>query len=452
MPWSAWPTLWSSDSYFQGYDAQAKQSTRFLARGASITACTTDASQRLTNVTAGTGCVLEASPASARFDFSHPRSIGLVITANNTDTGSLFRHGAASPTRFEMSAASTLRITVNNVAIGTLALTGLDGVRDTLVVAWTSRANPDTTAAANAVESTIHAWNVTNSTYERATYLHETSTTKTQTAFFGAADNASTLIYSGAISTIWFENREQSAAEIANDWVAARTPPSTTIDPGHQGHPPQADTFDAQNYHHGPSALWAAVATRGLVRRTLSPLWNEVLNTVPDWTDALLVAADPMIRGAPDSDDWRMHLGWRHTVPVPHTCNYVWARVHVRSWTTSGAAVPIGVRLYSFSRPPGAPLDPGDLGAADPLVTYYGEATITRDDDASEGEYTTIGLIPIARGRAGAYADTTTLAIAVNVDPASASANDANARINVKAAHVVPCFRDEPGGLPFGES
>jgi hypothetical protein len=439
-------------SYQQGYDAQAKQSTRFLARGASITACTTDASQYLINVTAGTGCVLEASPDSARFDFSHPRTIGFVITANNTDTGTLFRHGSVSPTRFAFSSANNLRITVNNATAGTLTLTGLDAVRDTLVVAWTSRANPDTTGAGDAVESTIHAWNVTNSTYERLTVTHAVSTTKTQTAFFGAADNASTLIYSGAITTIWFENREQSAAEIANDWVAARTAPTSTLEAGHQGHPPQADTFDAQNYHHGPSALWAAVATCGLVRRTLSPLWNEMLNTVPDWTDALLVAADPMIRGAPDSDSWRMHLGWRRTVPVPHTCNYLWARVHVRSWTTSGAAVPIGVRLYSLSRPPGAPLDPGDLGAADPLVTYFGEATITRDDDASVGEYTTIGLIPIARGRAGMYADTTTLAIALNVDPASASSNDANARINVKAVHVVPCFRDEPGGLPFGES
>ena len=135
------------------------------------------------------------------------------------------------------------------------------------MVAWTSRANPDTTGASDAVESTIHAWNVTNSTYERATYTHEASTTKTQTAFFGAADNASTLIYSGAITTIWFENREQSAAEIANDWVSARTGPTSTLEAGHQGHPPQADTIDAANYHHGPSALWAADATRRMIRR-----------------------------------------------------------------------------------------------------------------------------------------------------------------------------------------
>lgn len=438
-------------SYQQGYDAQAKQSTRYLARGASITACNVDASQRLTNLTAGTGCVLEASPASARFDFSHPRSIGLVITANNTDTGSLFRHGAASPTRFEMSAASTLRITVNNSVIGTLALTGLDAVRDTLVVAWTSRANPDTTGASDAVESTIHAWNVTNSTYERATYTHAVSTTKTQTAFFGAADNASTLIYSGAITTIWFENREQSAAEIANDWVSARTAPTSTLEAGHQGHPPQADTIDSANYHHGPSALWAADATRRVVRRCLSPLWNEVFNAQPTWTDSDLIAADPMARGAPDSDDWRIRMGWRTTVPIPDTCNYVWARVHLRSWTTSGSAVPLGVRLYSFSRPPGAPLEPGDDGAADPIVSYYAEATVTRDDDSSTGEYTTLGLIPIARGRAGQYANTSTFAIALNVDPASASANDANARIIVKAVHVVPCYRNDDGGLPFAE-
>ena len=60
-------------AYQQGYDSQAKQSTRYLARGAGITACNVDASQYLTNLTAGTGCVLEGSPASARFDFSHPK-------------------------------------------------------------------------------------------------------------------------------------------------------------------------------------------------------------------------------------------------------------------------------------------------------------------------------------------------------------------------------------------
>lgn len=437
-------------SYQQGYDAQAKQSTRYLARGTDITDLDVDLSQRLTNLTAGATYVLEASPASARFDFSHPRTIGARIEINSTDTGTIHRLGAASPTRLDFNSATVLRAVVNNSSVGTLTLTGLDGTRDDVVVAWTSRANPDTTGAANAVESTLHGWNVTNSTYERSTFTHAASTTKTQTAYFGAADNVGTAVFSGVMTAIWFENRMQTAAEIANDWVSARTPPTTVLEAGHQGHPPAASTIETRNHYHGPSALWCADATKRLLRRTMSPLWNECLNTQPTWTDALLTAADPMMRGAPDNTEYRMHTAWRRVVPVPPMCNAVWCRVQLRSWVSSGAAVPIGVRMYSFNRPPSA-LAPAD-GPPDPLVSYYATATITRDDTATDGEYTTLGFVPMAIGRAGLYAGTTTLCLALNVDPAASSGNDANANIMVRAVHVVPVFRDIVGGLPFGEA
>lgn len=438
-------------SYEQGYDAQAKQSTRFLGRGSSVITCGTDASQRLTNLSAGADHLLEASPASARFDFSHPRTIGCYILINSTDTGTLFRHGAASPTRLDFNAAQNLRAVVNNSVVGTLTLTGLDGTRDDVVVAWTSRANPDTTGAGDAVESTLHAWNVTNGTYERLTFTHAISTTKTQTAYFGAADNVGTSVFSGTVESIWFENRMQTAAEIANDWVSARTPPTTVLDIVHQGHPPAADLFDAANYHHGPAALWAADATRRLVRRCLSPLVNDPMNVQPTWTDALLVADDPFIMSVPGAPEWRMHLAWIDVVPVPDTCNALWVRVHLRSWTTAGSAVPIGVRVYSWNRIPGAALDPEDVGPPDALLPYFVGATVTRDDDASSGEYTVLGLLPISRGRVGKMRGKTAIAMALNVDPAAASANDANARIMVRGVHVVPVYSAIDGGLPFAE-
>ena len=45
----------------------------------------------------------------------------------------------------------------------------------------------------------------------------------------------------------------------------------------------------------------------------------------------------------------------------------------------------------------------------------------------------------------------TVIALSLNVDPAAASGNDANARIIVRALHVMPVFDDQDGGLPFGE-
>lgn len=431
-------------------DGRAKQSTRFLGVGASITACLTDLSQRDLDLSVGASCLLEASPASARFDFSHPRTIGFVITANSTDTGTLFRHGAASPTRFAFNAGASLRATVNNVTAGTLAITGLDATRDTLVVAWTSRDNPDLTGIADAVESTIHCWNITNGTYERTTFTHAASTTKTQTAFFGAADNASTLVYSGAILGIWFENREQSATEIACDWVETRTAPLTETDAedGHQGIPVISSVaYGATSQVHGPLAQHVCDATRRLYRRTLSPLWNESLRIRTDWTASALTTADPWIRGAPDDSDWRMHLTFLRGYPVPPTANRLFVRVHLRCWSTSGAAVPVGVRLYSMNRPPGILGLAQDDQPSEPFAKFFTETSITRDDDSSNGTWELRATIPIARGQVGAHEGWTYLAVAMQIPSAST-----RGRVRVSGVHVVPLFVDQAGGLGLGEA
>lgn len=428
-------------SYEQGYNARAKASTRLYVTGASITACTADLSQYGQNLTAGTSCVFQASPGSARLDFSHPRTIGAVITANSTDTGTIFRHGSASPTRFAFNAAASLRATVNNTTAGTLAITGLDGTRDTLVVAWTSRANPDTTGASDAVSSTLHCFNVTNGTYQSTTFVHAVSTTKTQTAFFGAADNASTAVFSGGITSIWFENREQSWVEIEADWVSTYTPPSSDYTVELQGLPPQADTIDAANYHHGPAALWAVDATARLQRRTLSAFANDRCRVALTWQASTLTG--PFVRRVPGDAAWRMPLGHLHVAQVPDVCNAIAAHVHVRSWTTSGAAVPVGLRVYSMSRPPSVP-------GSGPLEQFFAEQVITRDDDASSGSLTVFDPLPIARGRGALRRGKTYLALAIAIDPYGASANDANARVTINGMHCVPGFIDPAGGGQFG--
>lgn len=434
----------------QGRDEQAKQSTRYLARGASVTALTTDLSQRFTNLTAGASSAYENT--STRFNHAGPRTIGVRVSMTSAHTGTLYRHGSGATTeRLEFSAANTLRIVVNNAAVTTLAVTAPTGT-DTCVVAWITEANPDTTGAPDAYRSRILHWNVTDGTFAATDWVtHAVITSSSTTAVFGADDSAGAAAFAGTMTACWYENRVQSGAEIANDWVSAVSAPSTVLTTVHQGLPPDADTIDAQNYHHGPAALWCADATRRLVRRTSSPLVNVQHATRPTWTDALLVADDPFIRGAPDDSAYRMHTAWKHVEPVPNTCNAVWVRIHLRSWTTSGAAVPIGARVYSFNRIPGAALPPADQGAADPLTSYYVTATVTRDDDAIVGEYTVLGLLPIARGRTGFYAGRTVIALALNVDPAAASGNDANARIIVRALHVMPVFDDQDGALPFGE-
>lgn len=451
MPWDeGWGGGWGSEAYLQGYDLQAKQSTRYLARGASITACNTDASQYLTNLSVGTSSVYENT--TTRFNRGGPRTIGFELEANNTDTGAIWSHGTgANRERITWTAANTIEVMVNAAAALTYTVTGLGATRDNLVIAWVTEANPDTTGASDAMRSWLMIWNTTDGTFDKTHFTHAAKNLQSTTATFGALDSAGTTAFSGTITAVWWENRAQSASEIAFDWVAAGSEPASEVDDEeeHQGLPPDAGTIDSENYHHGPAALWCADATRRLYRRTLSPLWNEVMNTTPSWTDSTLSTGDPFMRGAPDDVNYRMCLGWLRVYPVSDTCNALWVRVHLVSSATAGAAVPLGVRIYSWNRPPGIQ-GLAQQGGVDPLESYYLEQVITRDDTGN-GEWTVMGIMPIARGTSGLHKGLTYLCLALQVDPAAASANDANALITVNAVNVVPCFRDVAGGLQFAE-
>lgn len=452
MSWTAWGS-WGLLPYLQGYEPSAKQSTRYLARGSAITSCQTDLSQYATDLTVGTSVVYEST--TTRFNRGEPRTIGLIVTANNTDTGTLYRHGTAGNLELlQFSSANTIRAYVNNTLVLTYTVTGLGASREELVIAWISEPNPDTTGASDAVQSWLLVWNTADGTFDRTRFTHATKSLQSTTAYWGANDSIGTSAFSGTITEIWFENRCQSATEIAIDRVETRTEPSTSVeqDSEHQGIPVTPDTIDSRNYHHGPSLAWAANATRRLYRRTLSPFVNERCRVVPAWTSSLLTGGDPFLRAPPGASAWAMALGWLHAAPVPETCSHAWVRVHVRSAVSSGAAVPIGIRVYSFSRPPGSMPIAVDAGPPDPLESYYVEQQFTRDDTGTNGEYTVMGLLPIARGRGGVHEGMTYLALALAVDPQSTSANDAAETVTVRCIHVVPCVREEAGGLPFAES
>jgi len=436
-------------SYEQGYDAQAKQSTRFLARGASVTSLTTDLSQRLTDVTAGTSSVYETS--SSRFNHGSPRTIGVRVEMSSANTGTLWRRNTAGNTeRLSFSAANTIRIVVANATVTELAVTAPTGT-DECVIAWVTEANPDTTGAGDAYRSRIMHWNVTDGTFTATPWVAHVAitTASATTAVYGADDSAGASAFAGTMTAAWFENRVQTGAEIAADWVQTRIVVSSDLEIVRQGFPPQADTLDARNQWHGPAMMWVADATRRMIRRTFSPVWNECMTTQPAWSDALLVDS-PAIRGAPGASDWRIHRAWRRVVPVPVTASHVWVRVHVRTYVTSGAAVPLGIRAYSWNRIPGVPSEEG--GPPEPLVQYWTPTvTISRDDTSTGlGSYSTLGLLPISRGRSGVMDNKTAIAIAFNIDPAAASANDAAERFVLRAVHVVPVWYEPTNGLQIG--
>lgn len=431
-----------------------KQSSVYLGTGDRCPNCLTDRSQYATNLTASGGYLFEASPASARFDFASPRTIGFQIDVNSTDTGHLYRHGAASPDRLEFSAANTLRVTVNNTVVRTYTVSGLTAARQQLIVAWVTEANPDTSGASDAMQSVLLVWNVSAGTFDQTRFTHAASSTKTQTIVFGADTHPAGTAFSGNITGIFFETRRASATEIANDWVAQRPSVSTVLtDLGDQGLPVLSSAgFGAASQFHGPMAAWCTAATRKIHRRTLSPLWNEAMRITGTLTQAQWDAAnDPWIRGAPNANGYRMHLTYFRGYPAPPTASHLWVRVHVRSWAASGEAVPIGVRVYCFNRPPGVLGLEGQDGEVEALESYYVTRVVTSSDSASAGQWVTFDdLLPIARGKTGLHRDWTYLAVAVDVDPSNATLNDSNSRSTVNAVHAVPVYREHLGKIGFG--
>jgi hypothetical protein len=107
-------------------------------------------------------------------------------------------------------------------------------------------------------------------------------------------------------------------------------------------------------------------------------------------------------------------------------------RLQVRSWVTSGLAVPLGLRVYSLNRRPDDP-------AGGPLVVrQVGEVVSRNDTSTGTGGWDIEQLLELAVGSDG----WTYLCPAFQVDPAGASANDANARAQIRAFHAVPCVAE----------
>ena len=137
-------------------------------------------------------------------------------------------------------------------------------------------------------------------------------------------------------------------------------------------------------------------------------------------------------------------------IAVPPGATHAFVRVHLRSWVTSGSAVPLGIRCYALNRPP----DTTQIGAAPapPLEYDYRGAVRTVDHGSTgTGEWIDLGLVRLPRftGPAKGWTETTHLCLAYAWDPAAASVNDVNARAQIFAWHVRPVQVWTPGGL-FG--
>jgi hypothetical protein len=436
----------------QGSQTNAKEDTVFLALSGNLT---TDLSQRGTDLTASGSGGYEAP--SGRTKLTTSREIYARWTATTAEAGvAIVYHGNTAITDYTYAIGTDgsgyLAMNQNMSALWTSSATV--GASD-YSIAWSTRANPDTTGASDAMISEVVVYDHTGGAiWEYAQFTHAEATTNVSWNFsVGGAYNGAGLSATptNAPTKVRISTSPHPNVEVFEDWVAARTTYSGSASDGIAeplGPIPSSSTMGDAGYFAGQHPwAWAAKHAAAVRRRMWSPIVNEVYSDAQPMTQTPSPAQ--WATAAPGVGAYTLMLQYLRWGPVPPGATHIKARVHVVSYVTAGASVPIGVRLYAFNRPPTIT----QIGAVEaPALDYdFGEATLDTDHGSASatGEWLDLGEIrlPTFAAPIPGWRGTVWLCLAYDIDPAGASANDANARLVIDAKHARPCYRFLPAAL-----
>lgn len=320
-------------------------------------------------------------------------------------------------------------------------------------IGWSTRPNPDTTGASDALISEItirkdggdpERWQIKHALWTAPT---------TRTLSIGGAWVSSTWTRPTTnpptkvrISRAWHPH-----VEFEEDWIAARPAYAGTLDDWIAEPLPitvASGLGDAPEFIGRANAGFAAAHSRAVERRAWSPLVNECYRAAQSVTEYLARHMLPM----PGSAAYKSSVFSLRWVPVPPGATHAWVRVQVQSWVTGGDAVPVGVRCYAMNRPPTVAIGGLQNQPPPPLdVAYRGKVITENHGSAGTGEWLELGLVrlPVFDAPIPGWRDTVHLCLAYAIDPANASANDAAARLAIHAWNVQPVQQWTPGGM-FG--
>lgn len=461
----AWGGAGCLESWEAGAEVNSKPYTLYLGKADTGTGSdlATDKSQEADNMDgSGASWAYYTAGNADRFAISHPRSIIAVldgITTSHTGVIAQYDDTPAAASAFSLevyddTGTKTLRADINGAADANskLVLPGLSASASRIIVCWSSRANPDPTAGAGAaVVHEIKAQNTTTGDVNKVQWTSAAQTTTTGKAFtWMAEDSVGTRKFSAALGTaVRFDAHWCTDVELREDWDTQTALPTTATT---SERPPlpldlASGAGDAGEFY-GLAPQWAGAAQHSMYRRTAWPLVNRRYRSV---TAYRTTSAGPTIRLAPGSTLYKLGRAHFHgPIPVHPGCDRAWVQVHAKLYVTSGASVPIGLRVYSFNK------RPGDLGKLvlvnennEPFAKSYVEMVVDRDDTGGVGSYINFtNLLKLERAGGGIREGKTYIGLAFAIDPASASGNDANARVEINALHVVQLkAEDTQGGL-----
>ena len=438
--------------------ALAKEDTRLLLLGSA----TVDSSQYATNLTASGAGGYETNSARSALATSCEYYARCTTLAAEADLVFLAVHNVAvTDVTYALANNGSGRFTVISGTGAVLWNSPATAPAGDCSFSFSTRPNPRTTGASDAQISEVVIYDHTAGSYLAIEqFAHATPTASSAyTLSVGGIWTGATLVSTptNAVTKARISNAWHPSTEVAEDWISERTAYAGDLDdvPIEPFPLTVASGIGDSGEFIGRAQLgFAAAQTKAVRHRQWSPLVNEA------YPDAGLIAVSSgewstrHLTAAPGSTAYTMAVHWLRWCAVPRGATHARVRVHVQSWVVSGAAVPIGVRVYAMNRPPDVNAIGGLQAQPLPDLDYaYATALLTTDHTSTGvGEWLDIGLVrlPVVQEPITGWRDTVHLCIAYAIDPASASANDPNARIKINAWSAVPVQVWTPGGFAGG--
>lgn len=419
----------------QGDNAYANEHTVFAT--VALEGLGSDLSQHGIGIPVSSGVMTATN--DARFAVDRDRSMTLVfecddgdydLWSNVPDTASATHQESISVSAgvlsiFWPNASGTTVLVAMPALPGSVGSTPLE-----FVLSWTIRDNPDATDADDALLHEIVASQ--GSDVARAEFVSAVRSV-------GDSTDSETVIGDSGVDVLVFafdhaalphgllqERGQHTTPGDVPDFVAHVSSPVLHVD---------TSTSDEGTFF-GPQAMMAARHCATAMGRTMSPVVNEVFRSPHQFTTDPDAATQKVLRAAPRATGHFLHMGFLRYRRVPLVADVLHCGLFIRSHVTTGAAVPVQVRVWSFDRS-----DP----ARGRWQSY--QVTITRDD-SDEGQWSTF-VLPVVRDLSGF----TRFCVSVAIDPEGTSANDDNAVVEILAMYALPrCTPRAEGVLPEGES